>query len=212
MAQIGTFETHVQQYEKWYDDHPAMYQSEILALKEHFKELPENIRGIEVGLGTGRFAEPLGIKEGVEPSLEMAKKAKKRGIEIMEGTAERLPYSALQFDFVLFVTICFFNSIKSALSEAHRVLKPNGAIIIGFLDKDQQIAKTYVERKHKSNFYGKARFYTANYIERLLKDAGFKDISFNQTLCNGENEITEIQMPKQGYGEGSFITVKAIKK
>ncbi|MFX0558614.1 class I SAM-dependent methyltransferase [Maribacter sp. CXY002] len=212
MAQIETFEAHVRQYENWYEEHPGMYQSEVLAIKEQLQELPENIRVIEVGLGTGRFAEALGIKEGVEPSPEMAKKAKKRGIEIIEGTAERLPYSALQFDFVLFVTICFLQNIKLALNEAHRVLKPNGAIIIGFLDKDQNIAKEYMARRHKSNFYGKATFYSVSYIERLLKEAGFKDLKFNQTLFNGEKEIKEIQLPKPSFGEGSFVTVKAIKR
>ncbi len=48
----------------------------------------------------------------------MAEKAIKRGIEIIDGVAEKLPYGDLQFDFVLFVTICHLDSIKNALAEA----------------------------------------------------------------------------------------------
>ena len=86
------FESHVNEYEAWYEKYPEVYQSEIQALREHFRRLPESIQGIEVGLGTGRFAEPLGIKEGVEPSEPMAERARKRGIEVMDARAEHLPY------------------------------------------------------------------------------------------------------------------------
>lgn len=212
METTEIFDKHVKKYEKWFDDHRMAYQSEVLALKEHFSELPENIRGIEVGLGTGRFSEPLGIKEGIEPSVEMAEKAIKRGIEIMKGTAERLPYSALQFDFVLFVTICYFKNVKKAFQEAHRVLKPKGSVIIGFLDSEQSVAKSYMEKKQKSNFYKEARFYSANHVKNLLEKTGFEKLVFSQTLFGELDDINEIQRPKPGFGEGSFVVVKATKK
>lgn len=212
MVQTEIFNKNVEKYEKWYDDYPEVYQSELAALKEQFLKLPENIRGIEIGLGTGRFAQPLGIKEGIEPSDAMAEKAIKRGIEIIKGFAENLPYSALQFDFVLFVTICHLNNIKDALTEAHRVLKPKGSILIGFLDKDQRVAKKYVEKRHRSTFFANANFYTVDRIKYLLKETGFKDLEFNQTLFNDLDDIKKIQIPKQGYGEGSFVVVKATKK
>lgn len=212
MAQTKIFDQHVEVYDKWYDDYAEVYQSELSAIREQLTKLPENIRGIEVGLGTGRFALPLGIKEGVEPSSEMAEKAINRGIEVIEGFAEQLPYGDLQFDFVLFVTICHLDNIKEALKNAHRVLKHKGAIIIGFLDKDQNIAKQYIEKRHRSTFYAKANFYTIDRIQALLKEAGFKDLEFNQTLFGNLDEIKKVQIPKIGYGEGSFVVVKATKK
>lgn len=212
MAQTEIFNEHVKKYEAWYDDHPEAYQSEILALQDQLLELPQNIRGIEVGLGTGRFSEPLGIKEGIEPSTEMAKRAMKRGVEIMNGTAERLPYAALQFDFVLFVTVCFLKNIKKAFEEAHRVLKPKGSVIIGFLDSEREIAKRYTEERHRSDFYHKAHFYDVYRIKKLLKETGFKNPVFNQTLFGGLDEIKEVQIPREGFGQGSFVAVRAIKK
>ena len=211
MALVDTFEEHVDQYEQWYENYPEVYQSELLALQEQFLELPQNIRGIEVGLGTGRFAEPLGIKEGVEPSVEMAKRAVKRNIEIMKATAEQLPYAAMQFDFVLFVTVCHFKNLKKALTEAYRVLKPNGTLIIGFLDKKQSVAKSYVAKKQKSNFYEKAIFYSVNDVEQLLGKIGFKKMNYNQTLFGELETINEIQIPEPGHGKGSFVTLRATK-
>lgn len=211
MATTEVFDEHVSQYEQWYEDHPEVYQSEILALQEQFLDLPQNIRGIEVGLGTGRFSEPLGIKEGIEPSLEMARKAFDRGVEIMKGKAEHLPYAAMQFDFVLFVTICHFSNVKKALAEAFRVLKSDGAIIIGFLDKERSIAKSYMAKRDRSNFYRTASFYSVSELEQLLKKTGFKNLKYNQTLFGELESIKEVQIPKTGHGLGSFVTVKAIK-
>ena len=106
MLNVEIFDKNVEDYEAWYDKYPEVFESELAAVREQFLKLPENIRGIEVGIGTGRFAQPLGIKEGIEPSEEMAKKAVNRNIEILKGAAEYLPYGDLQYDFVLFVQKC----------------------------------------------------------------------------------------------------------
>ena len=132
MTSTDVFNQYVEEYEKWYEEHPEVYQSEIIAIREHLQKLPENIRGIEVGLGTGRFSLPLGIKEGVEPSEPMAAVASRRGIEVMHAVGERLPYRDMQFDFVLYVTVCYLDNLKKAFEEAHRVLKRNGVIIAAF--------------------------------------------------------------------------------
>lgn len=212
MLQSAIFDKHVEDYEKWYEAYPVVYQSEIAALREQLQKLPENLRGIEVGLGTGRFALPLGIREGIEPSEAMAKKARDRGIEVMNDVAENLPYGDLKFDFVLFVTICHLNSLKNALDEAHRVLKHKGCILIGFLDKDQSVAKQYIEKRNTSTFFAKANFYSVDQIITLLKETGFKDLEFNQTLFGNLDKIKEIQLARPGFGEGSFVVVKATKK
>lgn len=212
MKDIEIFNKYVDEYEEWYDKYPEVFESELAAIKEHLTKLPENIRGIEVGIGTGRFAQPLGIKEGVEPSEEMGMKAVHRKIEVLKGVAENLPYGDLQFDFVLFVTICHLENLKQAIKQAHRVLKHKGSIIIGFLDKDQSIAEKYTERRQHSTFFRTAQFYSVAQVKKILEAKGFKNLEFNQTLFGDMDEIKEIQLPKPGYGEGSFVVVKAIKK
>lgn len=212
MEQIEVFSKNVSEYEAWYDTYEKVYMSELIALKEQLLKLGENIKGIEVGLGTGRFSEPLGIKEGVEPSEEMARLAMDRGIEIIQGKAERLPYGDYQFDFVLFVTICHLDSMRDAMAEAYRVLKPKGSIIVGFLDRDRPIAQNYLDKRKRSTFFKDANFYTVHQVQKFLAKAGFKDMEFVQTLFGELDAINNIQSTKDGYGEGSFVVVKATKR
>ena len=132
MKNIEIFEEHAAEYDEWFDDNAAAYQSEILALRDI---IPTAATGLEVGVGTGRFAEPLGIGIGVEPAKAMAEMARKRGIDVHEARAEALPFQNESFDFVLMVTIiCFLENPMQALVEAKRVLKPGGVIIIGMID------------------------------------------------------------------------------
>ncbi|WP_372920269.1 class I SAM-dependent methyltransferase [Salegentibacter sp.] len=212
MANTEAFETNVAEYEAWFDRFPAVFESEIIAIRRHFQELPENILGIEVGMGSGRYAKALGIKEGVEPATSLRKLATEKGLEVVKATAEHLPYKDLHFDFVLFVTICHLESFPKALKEANRVLKRDGHVIIAFIDKGSNVGKMYEEKKGKSTFYKNARFYLTSEVEKLLKTSGFKNPVFSQTLFDDLENIKKPEEPKEGTGEGSFVVVRATKK
>lgn len=212
MLQTAIFEKHTEEYEAWYEKYPAVYQSELNAIRAQLTDLPENLLGIEVGLGTGRFAAPLGIKEGVEPATSMREIAAKRGIEVMDARAESLPYRDLHFDFVLFVTICHLDNVRSAFAEAWRVLKRNGSIIIGFIVKSRPVADSYEARRHRSHFYRHARFYAVEEVNELLKECGFRDPHYIQTLFKPLEEVTTPEEAREGYDRGSFVVVRATKK
>jgi ubiquinone/menaquinone biosynthesis C-methylase UbiE len=212
MLQIAPFEKNAEKYDAWYEQYREVYESELQAVRQQMLSLPENITGIEVGLGTGRFAAPLGVKEGVEPSEEMGKIAVRRGVEVMNARAEKLPYGDLHFDFVLFVTVCHLDDVAKAFKEAWRVLKKGGALIVGFIEKSSPIGREYEEKRDVSEFFRHATFFTADRMVELLKKTGFKDMEFNQTLFGKLDEIEEVQPPRPGYGEGSFVVVKAIKR
>ena len=47
---------------------------------------------MEIGVGSGRFAQPLGVKIGIDPSRNMLKFAKERGIQVIRGGGENLPF------------------------------------------------------------------------------------------------------------------------
>jgi len=205
------FNDHVAEYEEWYKKYPFVFRSEIAAIK---KLLPtgENVRGLEVGLGTGRFAKTLGIKEGVEPAKNMSAVAEKKGISVLNAMAEHLPYKSLKFDFVLMnFCISYFEDVPEAFKEAYRVLKRGGCIITGFVDKNSRIGMYYQRRKPKSIFYKKANFYTVRKIEKELEKAGFKDLEFVQTLFRDINKIESIERPLPGHGKGSYVLIKGIK-
>ena len=63
MAKIKPFEEHASEYEAWFENNRFVYESEVLAIKE---QLPDKGKGIEVGVGSGRFAAPLGIRFGAD--------------------------------------------------------------------------------------------------------------------------------------------------
>ena len=174
--------------------------------------MPESDNGVEIGVGSGRFAEPLGIKMGLEPSKEMIKIAQKRGVEVIAGVAENLPFKDSQFDFVLMITtICFVDDIEVSFQETCRVLKPDGFFVIGFVDKESPIGGLYQRRKEENPFYRIATFYSVDEVVSNLKRTGFKDFNFSQTVFHNLADIGDIEPIKEGYGEGSFVVIKARK-
>lgn len=211
MQQIKPFDQHAKEYDKWYDEYPMVFQSEVAAIKMQLLKLGKNVRGIEVGLGSGRFSKALGLAEGVEPAANLREIAIRRGIEVMNATAESLPYRDMYFDFVLYVTIQALDNVPDAFEEAYRVLKPGGSILVAFIDKNSIIGQAYQEKKSQSTFYKHATFYSFERVEKMLKAAGFKSPDCLQTLFGELEEINELQSPKEGHGEGSFLVVKAKK-
>lgn len=86
---IKVFNELANKYDSWFDSHPAVFQSELEALK---KLIPKSGDGLEVGVGSGRFSAALGIKTGLEPSVVLSNLARSRGINVYEGVAESLPF------------------------------------------------------------------------------------------------------------------------
>ena len=68
-AKIAPFEQYASRYESWFSKHRFAYKSELEAVR---RQLPWGKNGIEIGVGSGRFAAPLGIKLGLEPSAAPA--------------------------------------------------------------------------------------------------------------------------------------------
>ena len=199
------FEKHAGEYDNWFVENEIAYESEILALKEL---IPEGI-GLEVGVGTGRFAAPLGIRIGIEPAKAMAKIARDRGIEVCYAIAEKLPFKDASFDFVLImVTICFVEDPIQTIKEAKRVLKPEGRIVLGIIDKESFLGKKY--EKKKSVFYRKAKFYSVREIIDWLKSLNFRKIETRQTIFKDLKKLRKVEI-KKGYGDGGFVAISAEK-
>jgi len=207
---MEVFDKYFEDYDQWYEDNKLIYLSELKAFK---KVIPINKKGLEIGVGTGRFAEPLGIEYGVDPSEKMLSIAKKRGIKTFVGKGENLPFHDKEFDYVLLaITICFVENPDKVIGEAGRVLKDNGKVIIGIIDKNSPLGKFYLEKKKEGHkFYKYATFYSTEEIVEMLKKHNFKDFIFYQTIFGTIKDIKEIEEPKEGYGEGSFVIISATK-
>ena len=209
MPKTEAFDNHLKEYEEWFDGNRYVYLSELEAVGQL---LPKTGRGIEVGIGSGLFAGPLGIKEGCDPSAEMRSKAEKRGLKVKECVAENLPYEDNSVDYALMVTtICFVDDPQKTFKEINRVLKPGGSVVVAFVDKDSPVGRIYLENKDKSMFYKEATFFSTKELLELLKNAGFKTEKTIQTVFGMLHEISEVQHPKEGHNEGSFVVIKGVK-
>ncbi len=210
MPKTEPFDQHADEYDHWFMVNKYAFQSELKAVKS---VIPDSGKGVEIGVGSGIFAEPLGIREGVEPSQTMRKRANKRNINAVDGVAEHLPYSDCSFDFALMITtICFVDDIVQSFYEVYRILGDSGRLIIGFVDKDSPIGKLYQQIKEESVFYKDACFYGTEELYRILEKTGFEIEDTCQTVFGNLEEIDRVQETLTGYGKGSFVVIKARKK
>lgn len=210
MPRTKPFEEYTSRYETWFEQHYFVYQSELLAIRQI---LPAGGRGIEIGIGSGRFAAPFGIRYGIEPSQKMLKLAVQKEIYAIQGVAEFLPIGDEKFDFALMVTtICFLDNVEKSLQEVYRILKPGGFIVIGLVDKESPVGRLYQKNQLQSVFYREATFYSVDEVIEYLKYAGFHGFEFSQTIFKNLDQVTAINPVENGYGKGSFVVIKAKKE
>ena len=140
---------------------------QILDVKEYSSLL-------DVGCGTGIFLEilekkfPLTKFSGLDPNQAMLVKASEKlssNVHLKIGNAESLPHDSQSFDWVV-LSNCFghINNQETALSEAHRVLRKSGKIIITDWTRDFLAMRI------------------VNFYTQLFDDAGYKSLkSFEPT-------------------------------
>lgn len=175
--QCRVFESLATDYDRWFDDHAEVYLAQQRLLG---REVPSSGLGLEVGVGSGRFAAQLGISCGIDPSLPLAEMAKSRGVEVAIGVGEHLPYQSGSFDYAVMMTvICFLEDMPIVLREVFRVLAPSGIIILGFIERDGEIFWHYHAEPEKGRFLRHARFYSSDEVIKKLHEAGFSSVEVN---------------------------------
>jgi len=205
---MNIFDALVERYDGWFLKHKIAYENEI-SLYRSFTEGLKN--GIEIGVGTGRFASSVGTEYGIDPSFEMLLRSKERGIIVIQASGENIPIADQAFDYAsLIVTICFVQNPERVLKEAWRILKRRGKLLSGIIDKNSKWGKYYTSIKEESPFYRSAHFYSAEEIVDLLEKVGFEITRIGQTIFS-EYDEEKIEEWKYGYGEGSFVLIESVK-
>ena len=206
MPKIESFEQHSDAYDAWFLENADKYEAELGLIRRLLP--PSGARGIEIGVGSGKFAVPFGIRIGVEPSREMALKARQHGIQVIAGVAEHLSLSDDCFDFILMVTtICFVDDVAAAFAEAWRVLKPGGGLIVGFVDKESDLGRRYEANRGQSRFYREATFFSTREVVDHLEAMGFRIDRIEQTLIPGDKSGRILE----GFGQGAFVGLRGVK-
>jgi len=202
---MSIFNGYCEKYDEWYENHKLAYLSELEVLK---KVIPKSARGLEIGVGTGRFAAPLNITLGIDPSHNMLEIASQRGVNVRWGYGEDLPFLDNSFDYAaIIITLCFIDNPLKVLREARRVIKEDGKLIIGIIDKDSYLGKFY--QKKKSVFYKRAHFFSIKEVEDLLKQVKFNKFSYYQTLFALPDRMKAVEKARKGFGQGGFVVINA---
>ena len=110
-------------------------------------QLQSTDRVLEIGFGGGATLPLLlagsAFVAGLDRSLDAVEAAKARfsatadRTEFRQGNVEAMPFAAAAFDKAFTVnTVYFWTSLDAGFSEIHRVLKPGGKVVVGFLPKE----------------------------------------------------------------------------
>jgi len=200
----------IKKYDNWYERNKYAYLSEVNAIK---KIMPKGL-GLEVGVGTGRFASILDVPFGIDPAKQSLKIAHQREVELALAVGEKLPFKNEIFNFVLMViTLSFLQDTRKALYETNRVLKERGQLIIGMVDKNSFLGELYQKKRAKGYpFYREAILFSPTEVIESLEECGFKIFKIYQTIFQLPKKLKNVQHPMKGYGKGGFVVIDAKKQ
>lgn len=228
------FDEFAERYDGWFMRNPNVLESEVRLIR---LALEDPGRVLSVGCGSGLFEmlirEKYGltIRDGVEPSEDMAAVARQRGMDVKIGIAEDLPYPDDSFDTVLFNgSPGYIEDLRAAFQEAQRVLKSGGHVVVADVPAESGYGLLYQLAAGKSSWedpvlqavapphpypieLAAAAYWrsTADKVA-LLREAGFEDFTYAQTLTRHPRfSDREAERPIGGYDRGDYVTIRARK-
>ncbi|MCS7187531.1 MAG: class I SAM-dependent methyltransferase [Armatimonadetes bacterium] len=209
------FERLAERYDAWYDSGigKVAFPIEVNCLQPLLDGLSKP--WLEVGVGTGRFAQSLGVEVGIDPAFRPLQLARQRQVFAVQAFGENLPFRDSTFGAVLIVvTLCFADDPLSLLREVNRVLRDDGALVLGMVFADSPWGEFYMRKAELGHpFYSAAHFLTRHQTQNLLLQAGFKIVAAKSALRqppSDENLLPEI--PTDGdQQDAGFVAWKAVK-
>lgn len=228
------FDNYAEKYDSWFLKNMTVLESEV-ALLAYFLKKPGH--ALSVGCGSGLFEMLLKrdygivIEEGIEPSAEMAEIARNRGLKVQIGLAESMNYQQNEFDTVIFNgSPSYIKNLRQAFLEAYRVLKAGGHILVIDVPKESSYALLYnlakvlktwdtpllegiiPDNPYPIEFVVEANWRTTREKVELLKEIGFKNFSFAQTLTRHPlYSNKEKEEPVEGFDRGDYVAIRGQK-
>ena len=229
------FDEYAENYDAWFLANPNVLHSEAALVASTLRDAG---RVLSVGCGSGLFEKILRddygiiVADGIEPSEGMAAIARKRGVNVIATvTAEEADFGDGVYDTILFNgTPSYITDLEAVVKKAREALRPGGRIVLIDVPKESgygimyNLAKAlgtwehpllegvYPPDPYPMEFVNVANWRTTAEKVRLLTEAGFKDLSFAQTLTThplySENRPEE---PTEGCDRGDYVAITAWK-
>jgi hypothetical protein len=96
---VEVFDRAAERYNAWFDSRQErmLFRAAVQAIHQIVRHVLKSPAGPapEVGVGTGRFAQVLGVPYGVDPALGALRLARRRGIRVVQARGEALPFVCL---------------------------------------------------------------------------------------------------------------------
>lgn len=210
----AVFNHYSEDYDQWFDtpEGKVFFRMEIEAVRLLTRDIEKPF--LEIGVGTGRFAKELRIDIGIDPSLRSLEIATKRGIRVEKAKGEELPFKDKSFGAVfLLFTLCFVEDPERVLSEANRVLRSGGGLIVGIINKESSWGQLYLKKKNEDHpIYKYARFYSINEVVEIIEKAGMAVEAYSSTLCQPPSKIPyEESVHSELIENAGFVCILAKK-
>jgi len=196
------------EYDAWFDREGSLvFFIEVQAFKSLLPSLPKP--WLEIGVGSGRFAQALGIRTGIDPSIKLIKMARRRGVNAFLGRGDQKLFEEESFGAAfLIVTLCFLDSPLDVLKEANRILMPGGKIVLGLVLKESPWGQFYqVQKARGHRFYRYATFYTYDEALKLLEQAGFSMEKVVSMLFQKPGKAQHVEESREGYFPDAGFTI-----
>jgi SAM-dependent methyltransferase len=205
------YQERADEYDSWYDN-SLLFEIELAALQQISGILPEP--ELELGAGPGRFASRLGVSLAIDPAPAALRHGLARGIAGVAGIGEQLPVrsGSVGTVFILF-TLCFLVDPARVLQECHRILRPDGRLVIGQIPQQSAWGQLLAQKKAEGNlFYQYADFYTIAASMALLQQSGFTLLESFSTLYQSPEQLAGFERPKPGDNEEAGFCVLVSEK
>jgi SAM-dependent methyltransferase len=204
---VSPFDGLALEYDAWFDGKGRLiFFIEVRAFRLLLPTLPKP--WLEVGVGSGRFAQALGIETGIDPSIRLVEMARERGIKASLGRGEEKLFGEQSLGTVfMIVTQCFLDSPLEVLKETNRILMPDGKIVLGLVLRESPWGQFYQKKVKEHRFYKFATFYSYDEVVRLMVQAGFTTERVVSTLFQKPGEVRYTEQPKEGYFDNAGFTI-----
>lgn len=190
---IEAFDLSAPKYDAWYET-PKGRQVLETELKALDGLIPGTGVGVEIGAGTGIFAQSLSSDARtivcIDPSISMLRRASERGLHAVLAPGERPPLRDRCLGFAYLVTVLEFVEEPSVVLEgAKDALRDGSPVVVLTINRESPWGELYERLRDEENpIFAVAKLYGFDEAKTFIEAAGLVMAEAFGTLTSGPDE------------------------